>query len=229
MCFMMSLLLDQNLMHVRRATIRRWRLRLRDLGPATWKDRLAVWRERAVGLDFTQPVRTEAIGLDPARSEHYSPSGNRHLRRVLSRLDIRACHRMLDIGCGKGSAMRLMLTYPFAAVDGVELSDDLAEVARRNFTQLGEPGNRWKVFVADASEFQALDEYSHFYFYNPFPCEVMREVMVNLHASLDRRPREVSIVYYNAVCAAEITRGGRFRVTSETADSEGNRILVFSH
>jgi cyclopropane fatty-acyl-phospholipid synthase-like methyltransferase len=50
----------------------------------------------------------------------------------LNDLNITANDSIIDIGCGKGSAMLSMLGFPFARVDGVELSQQIGSIAIRN-------------------------------------------------------------------------------------------------
>jgi hypothetical protein len=99
-------------------------------------------------------------------------------------------------------------------------------LARRNFARLGVVPGRCRVFTADAASFSALDEYSHIYFYHPFTGLVMRDVATNIRASLIRRPRLLTIIYYNAVFVDELTTGDRFRIVARSFDRERNLILV---
>ncbi len=196
--------------------------------PPAWQNRLATWRERIRGVDFTQPVSLDSLGLDAARSVKYSPSDDLHLRELLDGLTIQTTDRILDYGCGKGRALRTMREYPFASTDGVELSPALAATARRNFIRLHVPSDRVHIFVSDAAAFTALDDYTHFYFYNPFPSVVVRPVIANIYASLERRARDITVIYYNAVCLDDFVADGRFKVVREAADTEGNRSVILS-
>ena len=167
-----------------------------------------------------------AIGLDPASAAQYSPSNARHLRHLLGRLKIDSTDRILDYGCGKGRALRTRLDYPFASADGVELSPTLGAIARRNFARLGVPEEGCRIISSDAAVFTDLDRYTHFYLYNPFPSVVVREVVTNMLASLDRHRRSITIVYYNATCLDDFVGSGRFRIVHETSDEEQNRSVI---
>src|SRR5260370_40018593 len=59
------------------------------------------------------------------------------LALVLQTLPISHQDSILDIGCGRGGAIITMAQYPFARIDGVEISPDLAAVAERNLARLG--------------------------------------------------------------------------------------------
>lgn len=152
----------------------------------------------------TRPT-PEETGVDPAVSHRSSPSGNRYLAQVLRTQLIRPEHSVIDIGCGKGSAMRVLLGFPFGRVDVVELSSKVSAIAQRNFERLGILNLRCKIFCCDATALtKELDEYSHFYMYNPFFEAPMAIVVENLHQSLERRPRPAWLLYNTPHCHAFI-------------------------
>lgn len=199
----------------------------RRLSPGSWGWRFRVLGERLRGLDFSISVPAARAGLDPARAWSYSPSPARHLRRILQQLPITAADRILDVGCGKGAAVRMLQRFPFGRVDGIELSDSLAERARRNFARLGVGADRTSIEIADAISFGRYGDYSHLYFYNPFPCEVMREVLDGIDRSLRERPRPLTVIYYNATCDHLFRDGGRFAPLLESVDDEAHRLVVY--
>ena len=46
-------------------------------------------------------------------------------------------------------------------------------------------------------DFTDLDGYNYFYFFNPFPANIMSIVIKNITASLARKPRKATIIYFN--------------------------------
>lgn len=70
----------------------------------------------------------------------------------------------------KGSALACMSEFPFARVEGIEISNKLASICVRNFERLKRP--KVKVHNIDATKFTRFGEYKYFYFYNPFPVHV---------------------------------------------------------
>lgn len=188
---------------------------------------LCRFREWLEGTDFSTDVAPEEVGLDPKLAFRSSPSGNNNLRMVLRALPICSKDNVIDVGCGKGSAMRVMLEFPFARVSGVEISEQLADVARRNFVRLRIPLDRWRVVAANATVFDDWDHYNYVYFYAPFPSVVMAEVVRNLASSLQRVPRKTTIIYNNPFCHAEIVSSGMFRKIAEYPVD--NRIFVYSN
>jgi len=170
------------------------------------------------------------VGLDPQRARAHVASGDKWLRRALKDLPITAADRMIDVGCGKGSAMKVMLEFPFSRVDGIELGEPIAAIARSNFRTLEVPPERYAVITADAAEFTDLDQYTYVYFYNPFTAAVMSSFMANLKASVERSPRRVTIVYDNPLCHDAVVAGGVFRkLPRDYPDATGNRIYVYSN
>ena len=197
------------------------------------KTRIKIWSafkslwEMLHGLDFTAQVYPHATCLDPATAYKSSPSGNKYLEAVLNDLKITSTDAIIDVGCGKGSAMRTMLKYPFSVIDGVEVSGPIASAARKNFDRL--KAGRCSVFTRNAADFDAYDPYNFVYFYNPFPAAVMARVMVHISGSLKRVPRRVVIIYDNPQWGDAILKKKVFLKTNEYPDEWGNRIFVFTN
>ena len=85
------------------------------------------------GYDFLKVIPLKELNLDPEIVVQGSPSGNKYLKKLLTSLDIQYNDKILDIGCAKGSALKVMLSYPFKKIDGLELSPELVKIAKRNF------------------------------------------------------------------------------------------------
>lgn len=145
------------------------------------------------GIDLSG-VKERDIGLSEECS--YRDSGGPDLDKLLQTLPVSRLDTVLDIGCGKAGAMLTLARYPFAQVDGVELSPRLAQIAQHNLRRLAI--SNAKIFCRDAAEFTDLDRYTYFYMYNPFIQEiVMRSVMGNIVSSLRRHSRTVTLIYKN--------------------------------
>lgn len=92
---------------------------------------------------FDQRFGTDTSGFLPTWLLRSGPSANRHgvcyagchptcVRAALDAIPDPAGYSFLDLGCGKGRAMIVASEYPFRQVVGVELSAQLAKVAKRN-------------------------------------------------------------------------------------------------
>jgi SAM-dependent methyltransferase len=182
---------------------------------STGQWRMALWRldmhRRGVELSM---ATLDETGLDSSRAYDYSNSGGPRLEDVIKTLDISRASSVIDVGCGKGGAMIVLARY-FGRVDGLELSDRLIPTARENLRKAG-LGNS-QVFHGNAAEFTDFDQYSHVYLSNPFPCSVMRHVLEHVLESLERRPRELTIIYWIPVDDALLAQMG-FRKVREFRD-----------
>lgn len=183
--------------------------------------------DRVRGLDFLGIVESHEVGLDPRLSHHYSPSGSPQLARILRDMAIGPQDSIIDIGCGKGSAMRTMLRFPFAKVDGLELSPQTARIAVRNFERL--KAKRVNIHVGDATRFAGYGDYSIFYFYNPFPAVVMQPVVEKLVELTLKSEKEIVIIYNNPTCGDLFDHSGVFSRICVYPDEWRNGIFIFSN
>lgn len=166
-----------------------------------------------LGYIDLKTITVDELNLSPERSYSYSDSGREDLQRVLSALKIKRGDKIVDFGCGKGGALITLAAYDFSRITGVEISGEMAAVARKNLERL--KIKNVEIVCGDAKEFVELDEYNYFYFYNPFPCPVMLEVVENISRSLTRSPRKGTIIYLNPWCHDQIIEHGVFRKVEE--------------
>ena len=190
-------------------------------------DKVRMVADRIQGLDFLTIAQPGDLGLESERAHRSSPSGDKYLDNVLSYFDITHKDSIIDIGCGKGSAMRTIMKLPFARVDGIEVSEHIADIALMNFRRLKATSS--EIFVCDASEFSDYDNYNYVYMYNPFPPIVMSVVVDALINSILRVERELIIIYNNATCHDVIVRLGVFKQIGLYPDKWGNGISVYSN
>lgn len=181
--------------------------------------------DRLRGVDFQNVAYPEDLGLDPTIVFPSSPSGGGGLRRLLRRIEIKRGSRALDIGCGKGSAIRTLLRSSFATVDGLEVAPELAAIARSNFARLNE--SHTTIFTADAGQFDRYRDYDFLYIYSPFPAAVMTQCMARVLESIDERPRTVAILYVNTHCHDQIVATDRVTFEPMGRTSYGNSIKLY--
>ncbi|MDP2929831.1 MAG: hypothetical protein Q8O01_07225, partial [Candidatus Omnitrophota bacterium] len=119
-----------------------------------------------------------------------------------------------------------MLKFPFSKVDGIELSEQIANIAIKNFKILN--FTKSKIFIGNATVFNHYDNYNIFYLYNPFPCKIVSEVIRRLKWSLEKSDREILIIYNNPVCDGLIKKEGFFKI--EEYPNEGKKkIYIYSN
>lgn len=172
------------------------------------------WREfffrvqvHSLHIDL-QNTYLDALKLPEERCHYYANSGGLHLDTVLRTLKITSHDTIVDFGSGKGGALITFSRYPFSKITGIELSSELVAIAKENFRKL-KIGNITMI-VADATDFTDLDGYDYFYFFNPFPMNIMSAVIKNISASLTRKPRTATIIYFNPECHDAIVTDSPF-------------------
>jgi histone methylation protein DOT1 len=106
----------------------------------------------------------------------------------------------IDFGSGKGKCLLMASDYPFRKAIGVEFSAELADIARNNVKSYRSPRQKCReleIVACDATTYQLPSEPGLYYFYNPFKADLMRVVRENIRRSIEARPRQVYVLYYN--------------------------------
>jgi hypothetical protein len=155
-------------------------------------------------------------------------SGHTDLARGLRGCKIGRGDALLDYGSGKGRVLLAAGRFPFGRVIGLELNRDECEIARSNL-QIAAPRLRCpsiEVITADATTWPVPDDVTYIYMFNPFWDDTFRAMLDRVLESLDRRPRELTIVYANPKCADEVLATGRFR---RVRSSHGIRPVLRHH
>jgi SAM-dependent methyltransferase len=191
--------------------------------------------ERPAGIDTASIVRLHELGLDANGRIDYHPTPWLALKRVLSERDVAAHDVFIDFGCGKGRVVYQAAMYPFRRVIGVELSTELADIARDNVERSREKLTCRDVEIVntDVLDYEVPDDVTMAYFFNPFKGEIFAAVLEKLLASLRRRPRELTIIYMDPAEEQALLRAGArlvkttwgMRPTKEW--SRGNSIHVY--
>ena len=177
-----------------------------------WRECIFRLRVHIQKIDLKN-VYLDELHLPEERCHYYANSGGPHLDKVLRTLNISPQDSIVDFGSGKGGALITFSRYPFAKIAGVELSPELVAIAEKNFAKLNL--QNITMFVADAADFTDLDEYNYFYFFSPFPGNVMRAVIEHISASLRNRPRKTVIIYFNPECHDDVVNNSPFVKVTE--------------
>lgn len=165
--------------------------------------------------DTGSPAGREELGLVDPELVGYEASARRWLRRGLRGRAIGPGDVLLDVGSGKGRVvLEAARRYPFGRVIGVEISEALNEIARANLALAGERlrCREVEVITADASEWEVPDEVNYVYLFNPFEGAAFEALLGNLLASLERRPRPLTLIYGYPKMKSAIERSSRFRL-----------------
>ena len=178
---------------------------LRDLTPERRKSRYGD-----IEYDFDYGVDTTwaTVSLKTRLREwisggQYQPSEPALFHEILNALPIAPDgFTFVDLGAGKGRTLLMASDYPFRRIIGVEILEELAEIARRNIARYS--SDRQKCFdieavTGDAQAFRFPAEPTILYLFNPFPEYVLRAVLDHLQQSLRSQPRDVYVIYHNLV------------------------------
>jgi methylase of polypeptide subunit release factors len=218
-------------------TIRKTRTALRTLREEGWRQAV-ILLDRRLGrhyLDLAKDAPETYVSLSKTSFDDLGLSQKTvcprqttgwELEVAMKALQISPEDKILDLGCGKGAAMLILAKYPFSRIDGVEVSKEWARIAKRNLRRLW-LGRRSQVYCEDAREFTDLDQYSHIYMFNPFPRDVLKEVMVNLVDSVKRNPRKLTIVYNSPKHHDLIVASGTFEKLQEIAVENRTTIGIY--
>lgn len=178
---------------------------IRDLTPERRKSRYGD-----IDYDFEHGVDTTwaTVSLRTRVREwlsggQYQPSEPVLFRGIIEALPVAPDgFTFIDLGSGKGRTLLMASSFPFRRIIGMELLEELNAIAVRNIARYRSDEQRCfaiESHAGDARSFQFPAEAMVLYFFNPFPRHIWREVLANLHASLQAWPRPVYAIYHNPV------------------------------
>lgn len=164
--------------------------------------------DRRYGTTTTMVIALSTLDIASENVEHgiyYEPTPTAVFRRILRNVPIRHEDFLFcDLGSGLGRALLLASDYPFRAIVGVEFSPTLHRIAEENIRIYRRRRQRCfevRSLCVDAAAYEIPDEPTVFFLYNPFRPPVMRKVVNNIRESLERRPRQIVVIYYNPLSA----------------------------
>lgn len=186
-------------------------------------DELSWWfrgqrDERSLAFDRRWGTETARFDL-----HNYEPSTPDVVDSVLDLLDVGPQGwTFLDLGSGKGRAVLLASQRPFRRAVGIEWRRGLHRRAEANlaaFRARGGPACPVELHCGDAATHALPDGPLVVYLYNPFPANVVHDVLLRLRGREHRlcyvNPREsvlVEAMGYRALREAEDGTLGTFRV-----------------
>lgn len=185
--------------------------------------RFEIFLEKIHGLDFKTVIPSEDLGFDKNLVVQCSPSGGHFLKKILKDLKISNYDSILDIGCGKGSAIKTMMEFPFNQITGIEISSHLCSIAKKNFKIL--KSKNINITNINAENYMNYGNFNYFYMYNPFPNSIMTRVIKNI---LNQTPKNktINLIYNNPVCISTIKENG-FKEIKKYDDQWSNGIVLF--
>jgi hypothetical protein len=190
-----------------------------------------------VGRRYRRAQReVEHVLFERGLQSTWSPdvsSGHLYLARGLRGCRVGREDVLMDYGAGRGRVLLAAARFPFGRIVGLEVNEGDAAIARSNASIAG-PRRRCpniEVIVADARVWPLPDDVTYIYMFNPFWDDTFRGMLDRVLESLDRRPRQLTLIYANPTCATELLATGRFkRVRTSRGprrNSPAQRIDVF--
>ena len=164
--------------------------------------------ENARGLDTLKYVNVEELGFSHVAGYRYEHTKKKCLREVLKKMNISEEDSIVDLGSGKGVALIEFARYPFKKIAGVELSNILLNICRNNLERLNI--KNVELHCMNASGFKQFEEYNYIYMYNPFPEAVVKKVLSNLKATIEKSIKPIYIIYKYPTCHKAILDSGYF-------------------
>lgn len=161
--------------------------------------------DRQWGVDTSGclvPEESEVVGSSWIHGSRYQGVDAEMLEQTLSELSI-DCKEFtfIDYGSGKGRAVLIASRLPFQKVIGVEYSEPLNEVARRNveiFRKSHTALAPIDVVWADALEYPVPEGPLVVFLYNPFGQAIMSQLVERISTSYARDPRRILVLYFYA-------------------------------
>ena len=187
-----------------------------------------TWRhERRYGIRTEASIDWAELSDNPD-SVDYEASGYDTLRTAFAQLSVTPEDVFLDLGCGMGRPLALAATFPFRRLIGVELSEQLCEVARENLSHCENEGVDVEVLCQKAEHYVIDDDVTVLYMFNPFRGKTLTTVIENLKSSLRRQPRKLTLIYVLPQSQANPFDDAAWLEKKVDAPSEGLRLVIYN-
>ena len=176
-----------------------------------WVANLAF--ERRYGANTAGLIEPDELGIELEGAYRYEPSGWLTLPAALTRREAGREDVLVDLGCGMGRVvLQAARRYRLKRVVGVELSPELAELARRNVArQRRLRTHDVEIVQADAASWSLPEDATIVYMHNPFLGDLFGRVLERLVEHVDRSGRPLELIYLNPVEKEQVEATGRAR------------------
>lgn len=182
--------------------------------------------EKIRGVDY------EMIYQEDNGAEHcgnYTMSPKKVLKRIFKDVDEVENKGFIDIGCGKGYAIKMAHKAGFKRSGGVEYNRYLYDICLDNLKKDNIPADY--VFCGMAQNYEGYEQFDVFYFNNPFQADILSEVLKRIYET--HKDRVCSCYYLNpndkAKEEAFIENGFNFVKVIEDSSESYFKMNVYSN
>jgi hypothetical protein len=144
----------------------------------------------------------------------------RQLPRVLPPATVTDKDVFIDLGSGMGRAvLEAAAIYPFARVIGVELYEELNDIARQNIanTKRRLRCTNIELVCADLREYELPDDVTVVFVNNSIRGSIFHRFLDEMSASIERNPRRMRFVYGNPLEEEALLATGDWQKVSTIA------------
>jgi predicted RNA methylase len=184
--------------------------------------KIKIFWDKLHGFDFHSTIKSEDLNLNPDVFYNSSPSASYQLLKLFNSQKFTKKDSIIDIGCGKGSILRILLKYPFKNIGGIEISETIFNICLMNFNKIKD--NRVTIFYNDARFFNDYDNYNYYYAYNPCSKKIFDEIIKNIVLNATNNK---TFIYSNAKWDSVLKKYG-FIFDKKYFDEWGNPINIYS-
>lgn len=181
-------------------------------------------RDAIYGVDFTSNKNVIDVNMNPERVYRSTPSGDLFLKRALKNTSIKSTDSILDVGCGKGSALLVFSKFAFNTITRVEISPTISQIAKNNFKKM----NLEKISIetSDILDFSEIHNFNYYYLYNPFDKYTFTKFIKKIIETQKQNNRVINIIYNNPVNQDILLNNG-FILLKTFKDRWGNGIAHY--
>lgn len=159
--------------------------------------------DRRHGTETFSRIQMKELGLKDARCDDFStwaygPICPAFFHEMMREISGRHELTFVDVGSGKGLPLMLAGDYGFRRVVGIEMSEELNAVARRNFgryTASTKKPVHAEIVCGDFMKTDLPNEPTVFFLNNPFPRDIAALAVSHIERSIARHPRRVVVAY----------------------------------
>jgi len=137
------------------------------------------FEDRKRGVNTQQNFELADLGISSHLGNKYQPVGYRRLKKILKlATSINPKSTFVDVGCGLGRPILVALELGFQRVIGVDISNELIEICKKNF---GVNSNKIKLFCCDIDDYVFPEGDLTIFLFNPFGKDRLAKLLLKLN------------------------------------------------